>query len=767
MNKLALLVAAAAAGLALQNCAKNPTEKAAAPSEDPAVAQAKADSESWAMLLPAYQLNQDAASRQRLTALKANSGEPEVHVNTKLPAFGTPPIGASTGLNSRPRPLVAGALLKSGAQGSGNGSGQGSGKGQGQPSLAGLDTSFYLLGDSALGYIHKVHAYTALEAGASVNAVDTLDYYWPYDSANAMVMGHKGARAYANGSTLRFAITDEDGDHYLNAAVPPKPIQLRKVWVTVHGDTTWKSIYHTVHGHTTFYDSIGPGATASWTDSVMVAGKTVFTQHVFDGDGDGMINTAAAGAKVKIKRDSYTIGADGIETIDYEIFGPGADGKYETEADNERYPYQSLKANATGNLAVTKYGDADGDGFYWNPASAGTAKAWISNEYPAGDSLVGFRDSLVQELSGTGGAVKKITYFSSTKEYKDGRMLLVFSRMPGGSGSFTGTDTVPVWEKLSLTGYTAKGTTDPLAGLDSTLRVTWMIPGVLETPADDKVVKSYSQAWYKAGQASVTASELFTPTVALAAGEAPKSGTLERESRSNPTSSKSVIRTRLFREFNAASTESGWTRTDYFENGDSATSSGAGTLSGAGSYVQDLGRGARNTGFYDAKSGEFQDTLALLDFKGGEKSREVAWGTYDADKGTGDYYHKRLSGKDTATSHIVVTADGNSGFTLKRVSASDTAEMHFAGDTATLVKTRTGVKRTYTWTTGGGASAVTQHDENVVTGASVGNGSYVFGLDLSGNGTLTKTPAGKSPVESKVQFQADGTAYVDGVKVGP
>jgi hypothetical protein len=116
--KKLLLLAAAAAGLTLQNCARTPTEKDPSPSEDPAVKQAKADSESWAILLPAYELNREAASRERLTALKASAKEPHVELG-KLPVFGTAPVGDAPGLKAKPRPIVAGALLKSGAAGRG------------------------------------------------------------------------------------------------------------------------------------------------------------------------------------------------------------------------------------------------------------------------------------------------------------------------------------------------------------------------------------------------------------------------------------------------------------------------------------------------------------------------------------------------------------------------------------------------------------------------------------------------------------------------
>ncbi|MEO6097102.1 MAG: hypothetical protein ABIW76_16050 [Fibrobacteria bacterium] len=771
MNKPLLLLALALfpLSLAFQNCAKSPTEKASNTDVDPSVAQAKADSESWAMLLPAYQLNDNAASLQRMKALKSISATPAITVNTRLPAFGAPVAGDNPALAAKTRPNVAGALLKGGALGKMGSGASGAGSARAQV-IAGIDTAFLLLADSAHGAILKVHQFQLTESGASVDAADTLVCKWPYDPASPTVLGHKGARAYANGSRLTYAIADEDGDNILNEAVSPKSVQLRKLWMTVHGDTTWKSIVHTIHGGTTFYDSIGPGTPGSWMDSVFVGGKKVYAQTIFDGDGDNRVNTAATGKKVLVKRDIFSESALGVLTTAFELWSPGADGKFETEADNQLYPYQSLTVGAMGSIAQTFYGDLDGDGFYWNPDPAGANLASIRNEYPVPESLTVYRDSLEQILSGPSGSGKRITFYQATRKYKDGRRADVTTRMPGGAGAFSARDTVQVWERLSLIGYTAKGASDPFTGLDSTLQVTWMVPGKLETSGDDQVIKSFSQAFHTQGQASRFESELFTPSLPLTYGEKPKSGTLVRETRANPTSSKSVIRTLLFQEIDDAHAEGSWKRTDFFESGDSAVATGSGKLDGAGTYAKDLGNGARHSGFYDAASGEFQDTLILLDFMGGVKAKEIAYGTYDAARGTGDFHRKRTGSKDTATAHLVVSANGAEGLLLTRTTSAGSLEIAFRADSdpvgeAVLIKTSGGVKRRYIWTAGDGANAVSQNDENAQSGAVVAHGNYSFGQDLSGVGTFTRTPTGKPAVESKVQFQSDGTVYQDGVKV--
>jgi hypothetical protein len=429
VKKSLLFPAIAALALLLQNCAQAPTEKEETQDLDPSAAQAKSDSESWAILLPAYELNRDASSRARLSALKSTADEPVIEV-AALPVFGTPAVGGGSALQARPRPILAGALLKSGSRGQG-------GSGAAFPAAI-FDTTFYILSDSALGRILKVHAYTLAEAGADVNATDTLDYKWPYDSANATVVGHHGARIYANGAILKYAILDDDGDGILNAATAPKVVSLQKRWVTVRGDTTWKSAYFTRHGSTDYYDSIGKGALSSWTDTVIVSGKLVFTQKIFDGDAvkDDLLDSAKAGAKPRINRDSYTDNGDGTLLLAYEIFGTGADGSYASEADNERFAYQSMRVDAKGTVAVTRHGDGDGDGFYWNPA-ASINKAWIANAYTPSDSVPEYRDSLEQSLSGAGGSIAKITHFSSLKRFKDKRVVLSAVHLPAGAG-FTG-----------------------------------------------------------------------------------------------------------------------------------------------------------------------------------------------------------------------------------------------------------------------------------------------------------------------------------------
>lgn len=754
MNAASHLAAAAFLAFALAGCAKNPAAADDGSKQQDAAAKAQADSDSAAaaMLMPAYQVNREASSHARLMAAKGSTDQPAAQAQTDTPVLGTPTAKAGQNLAPKRQPNIATALLKRPALGKVSAS-------------AGPDSAWFVLDDSSGGHILWVHAYVQTDAGASVEARDTLVYAWPYGPNNRTVLGHSGARVYADGARLAYAFSDEDGDGMLNEANPGTKIKLRKQWITVHGDTAWKSVHHTVHGFTNLYDSIGPGLDTGWTDTVFVGGKVVSWDRLMDGDGDGFVLTAAAGKKVRVKRDAYVQLEAGVFRLDHENFGPGADGDFLASADNERYPYNSQTIDSSGhNLALTRYGDGDGDGFYFDPAAGpGGNRAYIVNEYPANDSVKAYTDSLAQILSGPGGADAKVAAYASTREYVDGRKLKAFSRAPG-KNAFGPADTVQIWEKWDLTGWARRGDDD------SSLHVTWMIPGELGDPSDDRLTQTYSQTWHRQGAAVVSSSELLTTDVPYAPGQAPSSGTLTREERRNPVSSKSIIRTVWYQEFGSRSGGAGgassdWRRTDWFESGDSAVSQGSGVPGGSGSYAQVLGPEARNSGSYDAATGAFADTTAFLGPKGETRAREISWGQVDPVKGTGDYRVKRLGGKDTSTAHVTAAADGKD-LILTRTAGADTLRMRLAGDSAVLEKTLGGVKRTYTWTAASGAYRVSEKDVDG-KGAAVAAGEYYFGQDLSGSGSLTRTPAGKPAEESHAQFQSDGSVFLDGIRVYP
>jgi hypothetical protein len=743
------LLAVAACAAFLSACAKDP----AASNDDPvrddvsARAQSESDSAATAMLLPAYQLNREASAHARLMAMKAGSEGPRPAAPALAPPLGSPSPGPSKRLAPKQQPSIATALLKRAALG--------------KTSAAGAaDSSWFELGDSAQGRILRVHAYLQSDAGSAVEARDTLVYKWPYDPENGIVLGEAGARAHANGARQSFAISDEDGDGFLNQAAPGTKVKLLKQWLTVHGDTLWKSVHHTVHGKSGLYDTIGPGLDTGWADTVFVDGKVASWQRLMDGDKDGYVQTAAAGKQVRVNRDAYMELDGGLFLLDQEAFGPGADGDFLKAADNEIYPSVGMTIDPQGHtLAVTRRGDGDGDGFYFDPAAGADGnRGWIVNQYPANDSVKAWSDSLAQILAGPGGLDAKVTYYRSARSYLDGRKLTTFTRTPG-KDAFGGSDTVQYWEMRDWTGWSAGG------GVDSVLKVTWMLPGDLADPSDDKLARTFSQTWYAPGQPNVYVTELLESGVGFLPGQAPQAGTWTREERRNPVSSRSVVRSVQYQEFDLPEGKADWRRTDYFESGATSESNGSGAPGGAGVYVQDLGSGARSTGTYDAATGVFADTVAFLGAAGETRSREIAWGEVDPAKGTCDYKVKRVGGKDTATLRVTAVADGK-GLSLSRIAAADTVRLRLEGDSAVLVKTLGGVERTYTWTEASGAYRVAETDVDA-GGKAVAAGEYFFGRDLSGSGTVTKTPAGKPASEANAQFLSDGSLYLGGIRVYP
>lgn len=750
LRPLALGILAAAGAAWLSACSKNPAASNETANRDDASAQAQSDADSAAaaMLLPAYQLNREASAHARLVAMKAGSEGPRPAAPALAPALGTPPAGNSAGLAPKKQPNLAAALLKRAALGKAAAGGSAS------------DSSWLELGDSAQGHILSVRAYSQVEAGAPVEARDTLVYKWPYAAGSGTVLGHTGARAYANGARLAFVISDEDGNGNLNGADPGAKVRLRKQWVTAHGDTVWKSVHHTVHGTTGLYDTIGAGLDTGWTDTVFVGGKVASWQRYMDGDKDGFVQTAAPGKQVRVNRDAYAVLEGGVIQSDQEAFGPGADGDFLKDADNEIYPSVRQTLDAQGHtLADTRHGDGDGDGFYFDPAAGADGnRGWIVNRYPANDSVKAWSDSLVQILSGPGGSDAKVAFYRSSRAYADGRKLTTLTRTPG-KDAFGGSDTVQYWEKWDWTAWSARG------GVDSVLKVTWMLPGDLGDPADDKLTATYARTWYAPGGDLVYVSESLNADAAFAPGQAPQAGNWTREERRNPVSSKSVVRSVLYQEFDLPKGAADWRRTDYLESGATTESNGSGAPGGAGVYAQNLGTGARNTGFYDAATGEFADTTAFLGAAGDVRSREIAWGEVDPATGVCDYQVKRLGGKDTATAHVKATVDGK-GIALTRTSASGSLSLRLEGDSAVLVKTLGGVKRTYTWTAEAGAYSVSEADTDA-DGRTIASGEYSFGRDLSGTGAVKKTPPGKTATESNAQFFSDGSLYLDGIRVYP
>lgn len=719
------------------------------------------DSTTVSTLDPAYQLNRDASTQARLAHPAVAAKEPEHRAAAPIAATAWSPSQAPKGSQSPHGFDIQSALLKRSSGALTKASAKAS---AGQSILH--DTSFFRNDDSAKGYVQWLRTYDFTDSTGTGSGKDSIVYKWPYSPTTASVLAHVSVRTYAGGKVITAMVMDDDGDGILNQAPTAKVVKLRKQWITVLGDTTWKTLTFTTHGQSTFYDSLGIGAPTSWTDSIFVKGKNVWWQKTRDGDNDGFVLTHAAGAKIQVLRDSYQDQGDGNSRFDFEVLGAGADGDYLTQADNEHYPYRSVIVGADGKDKVnTKYGDGDGDGFFWNPVAGAANRAWVKNEYPAGDSIVSRTDSLVETLPATGNlAYAKIAFFAATLKFKDGTVTVANTK--AASGSFSGTDSITVWEHTSYADYIPKGPNDPLSDYDSILRVSFIVPHDLGTPSDDEITRWYTQIFYKSGRALVSSTDVFTPDVPVSPGQAAAAGTSIHEDILKPLTGQSVVRDDVYRTIDPAKGLNDWREVRYFENGDSSVATGASESAGVGTYARNLGLNVKSTGHADAATGDFQDTLTVLDAAGKPSFTEYCEGTLKGELGLGEFDRTMVRQGVSTKSHFTVTKLGTSGIHLERVTGADTSRMDIVGDTAVTTVTMGGVERKCSWFPEGAGLYKVQETETVTTGnAPKATGDFHFGEDGSGSGAYIPYVKGKAQPEAKVFFRADGAIFLDGVKI--
>lgn len=779
MKALAFCLAANSAFL-LQGCGRTPAES------DSVLGSGNLpgayDTSSTGPLIAARRTSQDAAAHQRLSSLGSNEGSKSYSRIVPVKSLGASPGGNPAVFGAKQGPGMSTALLKRSsvlAKAGANLTAHAPDASKAPAASAASDasdasdTTGFRYADSSKGYIQQVRDAPFADSLGSGEYRDSLVYKWPYSSSNPAVLFHSHRRAYAEGKVSVLVVFDEDGDGILNEAGAGNKVKLRKEWNLNSGDTAWKTVSRTTHGQTNFYDSLGEGALSFWTDSVFLASKPIWWQRTYDGDGDGFIGSSLAGSKGKVLRDGYAANGDGTFRFDYESFGPGPDGDYLKPADNERYPFRSVTINSKGqDLMETRFGDGDGDGLYWSASGEAANRAWVATTYARSDSLTSYRDSLVKWLPGPGPGDARILSYAAEAVYPDGSITRLSTRLGRGTESFSGKDTVQVWERRSFAGYLPKGADDPAGDWDSTLLVLWLVPGDLESGSDDRLVQWYSQAHFKPGRPRLTSSELLKSDQPFGAGESPVSGTYVLEDIFRATSSKSLIRSTRYREFDAARKTDAWKLTRIFENGDSSVSTGRTLAEGGSSYAQALGREASSSGWNDGATGAFRDTLTLFDAKGAVAGRETYWGTLrsgpDGD-GTGEYYRKRLGeGADSSVIRYILARDASASLRMSRIEAGDTVLMAFRGDTAICREEDGNRSISSSWfPAGNGSYRLQQAIGDLRTEASLGTAEYYFGQDRSGSGVHRRQVKAGGTREGAVQFRADGAIYFDGVKVVP
>lgn len=750
---------AATAGLAallLLGCARNPSEPDG--TSDANDLPGTYDTSATGPLIAARTTHEEAQAGHRLSNLEAagdSASAPGAKAAT-VKSLGARPGGRPAVSGARQAPDMAKALLKRAALAKG-------------PAGLGPDTAGFRYGDSAKGYIQQVRTASLKDAIGDASVSDSLVYKWPYNPASPAVLFHAQRRAYAGGQASLLTVHDEDGDGILNEAGAGLPVKLRKEWTLRSGDSAWKSVSRSTHGQTTFYDSLGTGRISTWSDSAFLGGKATWWQRTYDGDGDGFALTGAAAAKPKIMRDAFALNPDGSIRLDYESFGPGPDLDFLKAADNERHPFRSVLISAAGkDLAETRFGDGDGDGLWWSPIAGAENRGWAATTYAADDSLLEYRDSVIQLVPADAKAAGRIVAFTAEARYRSGVSAAWSTRLPtsGGLSSFSGSDTVQLWERRTFAASAAA------SDLDSTVTVLWLIPGDPSDPADDSLTQWYAADHYKAGRPLIRSSHLVKSDHPFAAGAAPAAGTVVREDFHRPASGRAVARIVEQRGFGPGS-DGLWKRTTWFENGDSAVASGRALAGGASAYAQALGRESRAAGWIDAKTGGFRDTLTLLDAKGQAAALVVSWGALDRKTGTGEFRRKRVPVSkgvaadpgDGAAARYAVSREG-SGHGLVRIGAAgDTLRLVLSGDTASHRHEAGGRILLTRWHPhGAGAFRLVQTQGTASDASSLGSAEYLFGQDGAGAGVHRRpTPAGTK--EGAVQFRADGSIYYDGVKV--
>ncbi len=747
--------------LLFQGCISNNTE----PNKTTGNSETPADTVASGSLIFAFQMNRDESNHRRLAR---SSSEQEADLpSAQVPAttVGWSPTESAPGSEPTRGYSIQNALLKTSAAFSSL-LNPASTFAPATPTNFSNDTTWIQRDDSLKGYVQQLRTYNFTDSFGTGSGRDSLVFKWPYTAPNQAVLAHISFRNYSSGKKVTAKVIDEDGDGILNQCPASKLIKIRKEWTTVLGDTVLKTVTHTTHGQTSVYDSVGIGSPTSWTDSVSVLGKLVRWQETLDGDGDGFVLTHATGSKTKVIRNSYRDSQKGSLQIYYDVFGPGADGNYLTQTDNELYPYRTVVVNDKGiDQTIVKYGDADGDGYFWNPAAGAANKAWITHVYAVTDSITVHTDSLVEVATASGKlAEARMVLFVATLKYADGSVSTVSSKFPQGSTSLS--DSLTVWEHRSFAAYIPKSSSDPMANVDSILRVSWILSGDPTTAADDKVTHWFSQTFYKPGRPLVSTVDVFSPSSPLVLGQTALAGTSMHQEIMKPTTSQSVIRTLVTRSMDPAKNLSTWKSIRYFENGDSAVTNGNNPAKGIVAYTSNLGPNVKNSGWSDATSGSFKDTIKFLDPSGKVLSSEYCSGTLMQTTGVGEFDRTSVREGLSTQAHFKIVQDGSKGLLITKTIGNQSSVIRIVGDTATQSDSSGLYIRNCTWyPEGSGVNRVRQTVEKISDGSKVSTGLFAFGEEGSGSGTYTPVAKSLNQTDKKVLWTADGAVFLDGLRI--
>ncbi|GEM_PF-3255392 len=592
------------------------------------------------------------------------------------------------------------------------------------------------------------------------------DYGQPADN---LCYHNMGGTLNASGDTLTtYGSYDDDGDGILNGASVGKTVRIRKTYSSHYGDTLYHQAALTDHGNTFLYDSLGDGEALSSADTVWIKGKITGRNETRDGDGDGFLNTAANGGEPIIKTAAFGVNEDGSQWYAYNVYDPGADKDFSKWEDNGQYPSFNVTLSAKGDtLSRSDYGDADGDGLYFSGAAGAANKVWVTNHYFNQNGYKTYRDSVVQFVHDlTIGDDDQITYYSAAAHYDDGSTSLITTNAKHGKDVFGEKDTVEVKEIYTYTGYVAKDADDHTGDKDSAVIVTWMIPNDLGTNDDDEVVYWSHKDYYKKSLSTLFSSEVFTAKVPVLAGQEPEAGVMVKEERYTASAEHDVSKWFRREEFDKAKGTSAWHDVSYYVRGDSSYEDGGLLAAGVGTYARNPDADTRNTGWYNSNTNEFKDTTLYLGAKGTDPAKDISWGTYKDEDGTGDYTNEEvLANGDTSMSRTIKVKKGEDQFVVTEISAADTNTYETHKDTTLWTQPDSSGKTKYSSVLGDDGSYTVLETTLDTDGKTLATGEFTFFPDGSGSGSIVAYADGKAQAPVNLKFDPDGTTYVEGVKV--
>lgn len=356
------------------------------------------------------------------------------------------------------------------------------------------DTAWFDYADSARGRVNWIHVYRDPDWGVLSIVRDSLSYRWPSsDSAPPLISSSTSMRPFYGGE-FRLDLSDEDGDGLLHSARQGSAVRIRKEWREAVADTVRKSVWHYDHGAALAEGGVDEGNPRSFTDTLWIGGRAIGWCVATDGDGDGLALLSAPGKALVVRTESFAAGADGQRIFTRISAGAGPDGDWQAAADNPWVSYGRTLVSPKGDtLSDWDAGDADGDGFYFDP-EANANQVWETHRYPCGRDCAGYRDSVVKALGEPAdGADDRVAFAQARVWWADGSVSTVRSMPERRAADFGRGDTVAV---LELRSWPADG-----AGSDSLARAFRLAVGDLADAADDKASGISLRTWYGTGSA--------------------------------------------------------------------------------------------------------------------------------------------------------------------------------------------------------------------------------------------------------------------------